>query len=221
MHIGFSSLAVAACIAAAAASANAQVHRCTDANGKVAFSDTPCSTTAARAERVLGSDATERRWENEAYGRERNMRSIQDASRTLREPTSDAQPGAAAIIGRDGPRPRPAAAGPAPHPDDTTCDTYSPRKGCLGGARSANPNWSPRKGYHGGGGPADQRREEEERRLAEERAARAGTQTLTNCNNSGCWGSNGVRYNRVGGGGLAGTDGSFCTPSGGNTFNCN
>lgn len=39
---------------------------------------------------MLGSDATDRRWENEAYGRERNMQSIENATRILREPTSDA-----------------------------------------------------------------------------------------------------------------------------------
>lgn len=74
----------------AAGPAQAQVHRCVDATGKTTFSDSPCSSGARSSTQVLGSDATDRRWENEAYGRERNMRSIENASRIIQAPTSDA-----------------------------------------------------------------------------------------------------------------------------------
>lgn len=40
-----------------AASAVAQVHRCTDAQGKVAFSDVACPTDAKTAERMLRTGA--------------------------------------------------------------------------------------------------------------------------------------------------------------------
>ncbi|MNX79855.1 hypothetical protein D3C86_1114990 [compost metagenome] len=73
-----------------AAGAIAQVHKCVDAAGKITFSDVLCPTTSKKAARVLGADATDRRWENEAFGRERNMQSIENATRILREPTSDA-----------------------------------------------------------------------------------------------------------------------------------
>lgn len=100
-------------------------------------------------------------------------------------------------------------------PDAEVCEAYSPRKGCYGGERAKNPNWSPRKGYFGGGGPADQRREEEERH----RAA-AGPGQMVNCDRVGCWRTaNGVRYNRAAGGNLTGANGQFCVRAG-NTFNC-
>ncbi|MCY1245543.1 hypothetical protein D9M72_587030 [compost metagenome] len=101
--------------------------------------------------------------------------------------------------------------------DSEQCETYGTRKGCYGGERARNPKWSPTRGYHGSGGPADQQYEAERRA----RAASAPGQ-MVNCDAAGCWGSqNGVRYNRVAGGNLAGTNGSFCTRGAGNTFSCN
>lgn len=206
--------------------AGAQVHRCVDAAGKVSFSDAPCPTTAKSAARVLGADATDRRWENEVYGRERNMRSIENASRIIQEPTSDAQFGGPVSIGtpagRHAGEPAPRAEGQL-HPDDANCDTQSPRKGCFGGARSVNPNWSPRRGYFGGGGPADRRHQQEHDRAREiaERDASRGPVRATNCNAGGCWGSDGNRYNRTGDGqNFFRSDGKFCRANG-NTFSCN
>lgn len=86
-----------------ALSSHAQVHRCVDAAGKTSFSDQPCPIGAKSAARVLGSDATDRRWENEVYGRERNMRSIENASRIIQEPTSDARGDAGGGIINNGP----------------------------------------------------------------------------------------------------------------------
>ena len=90
------------------------------------------------------------------------------------------------------------------------CDTWSPRKGCIGGSRATNPNWSPNQGYTGGDfqpTPSPLRQHPGQ---------------FVNCDQAGCWGSaNNVRYNFVAGGNLQGTDGSFCTRGAGNTFSCN
>jgi hypothetical protein len=205
----------------------AQVHKCIDAVGKTAFSDTPCPSNAKSAARILDSSATERRPEEEATAAERNMRSIEDASRILQEPTSDAQIGAPAAM--VAPRQRAtqqigsAQSSPDVHPDDLACDTVSPRKGCVGGARQANPNWSPRRGYFGGGGPADQRYQQEQERAREAaaRAAAAGPERVSRCDGGGCWDTSGNRYSRTGDGQhFRRSDGALCRANG-NTFNCN
>ncbi|QRF60215.1 DUF4124 domain-containing protein [Variovorax paradoxus] len=210
-------IAIAALFICMASGAAAQVHRCVDAAGKTSFSDQPCPTGSKSAVRVLGANATDRRWENEVYGRERNMRSIENASRSIQEPTSDGMVGGPAMMGA------PTQRGqlepmhpPSVAVDAEGCDTVSPRRGCYGGERNRNPNWSARRGYYGGGGPADQQYEREQ----QERAASA-PGPLVGCDASGCWGSqNGVRYNRVAGGNLQGTDGRFCVRGAGNTFSC-
>ena len=62
------STGVAAALVALATIANAQVHRCIDANGRATYSDTACPTSAKRTDQVLGGSATARRDEPENAG---------------------------------------------------------------------------------------------------------------------------------------------------------
>lgn len=58
---------IAVVLALSAAGASAQVHKCVDAKGKISYSETPCSA-AERGGQVLGSEATEKRWEPDGTG---------------------------------------------------------------------------------------------------------------------------------------------------------
>ncbi|MGJ3704611.1 DUF4124 domain-containing protein [Variovorax sp. AFSI2.2] len=184
---------VATTLLAASFAACAQVHRCTDAAGKVSFSDTACPTTAKQAARVLGADATDRRWENEVYGRQRNMESIENAARLLREPTSDAVGDAGGGIIQSDPNERIRAQ------DERNMQR---RMATMDADRA--------------------RRAERDARADEARQAGSGAPTtITNCNASGCWDSAGNRYNRTGDGrNFWRADGKFCRANG-NTFSCN
>lgn len=164
---------------------------------------------------MLGRNATDS--PVDPYAAQRNLDSI-ERSRQLQQDMVDSSiqqsQGSGGAIALNPGR----AAPPAPvTADSEPCDTYGTRKGCYGGERGRNPKWSPTRGYYGSGGPADQQYEAERRA----RAASAPGQ-MVNCDTAGCWGSqNGVRYNRVAGGNLSGTNGSFCTRGAGNTFSCN
>lgn len=199
------------------AGASAQVHRCTDAAGKTTFSDAPCSTTAKSAKQVLGRGATDS--PADPYAAQRNLESI-ERSRQLQQDLVDSSiqqsQGVGGPVSLNPGRAATATASTAPA-DSEQCETYGTRKGCYGGERGRNPKWSPTRGYYGSGGPADQQYEVDRR----VRAAQPPGQ-MVNCDAAGCWGSqNGVRYNRVAGGNLSGTNGSFCTRGAGNTFSCN
>jgi hypothetical protein len=198
--------------------ASAQVHRCTDAGGRVTFSDTACPNSAKKADRVMGEGATQQRWEPEGFRAQQNLDSINRA-RALQQESVDVvtrQSQGEAGAGAIGQGAAPAPQRPDPAYSDS-CETQSSRKGCIGGARSTNPNWSAGRGYHGGGGPADQRAANAQRAR---NAAPPGQ--MVNCDPAGCWGAqNGVRYNFVAGGNLQGTNGSFCARGAGGTFSCN
>jgi len=191
--MSYSKALVATTLLAASFAACAQVHRCTDAAGKVTFSDTACPTTSKQAARVLGADATDRRWENEVYGRERNMQSIENATRLLREPTSDAVGDAGGGIIQSDPNERIRAQ-----------DERNMQR------RMATID-------------ADRARQEERDARAEEarRAGTGAPAILTNCNATGCWDNAGNRYNRKGDGqSLWRSDGRACRTRG-NTISCN
>lgn len=185
--MSYSKSVVAAAFLVVSCGASAQVHRCTDAAGKVSFSDTACPTTSKQAARVLGADATDRRWENEVYGRQRNMESIENATRILREPTSDAVgDGGGGIIQSD------------PNERIRAQDDRNMQR------RMAEID-------------ADRARRAERDARAEEarRASRGGPTLLTNCNATGCWDNAGNRYNRRGDGQtLWSGDGRVCRPRG-------
>lgn len=207
-----------------AAGASAQVHRCVDAAGKVSFSDIACPTSAKKADQVMGESATQQRWEPEGYRAQQNLDSINRARALQQESVdvvtrqSQGESGAAAI--GSSPAPAPQRRDPA-YSDG--CDTQSTRKGCIGGARAANPNWSARRGYYGSGGAADQRYEAEQERAREAAAREAarGPVQVTNCELSGCWDTAGNRYNRTGDGQtFIRSDGRFCRGTG-RTINCN
>ncbi|PNG49165.1 hypothetical protein WDL1P2_00438 (plasmid) [Variovorax sp. WDL1] len=207
----------------AASSASAQVHRCIEASGRVAYSDQPCGTTAKSSEQVLGSDATAPRYD--PYARERNMTSIYRARANLEGSvdtvTRQSQgEGDAAIMSAPEPRQRSAERqGADPNPE--SCDTYSTRKGCMGGARANNPNWSARRGYYGAGGSADRAYEEEQARARQAAARAPAPAVATNCNAGGCWDGAGNRYNRTGAGDkFWRSDGKLCRARG-NTITCN
>lgn len=210
-------VAVAVGLLLACVSAGAQVHRCIDAAGKASYSDTACPTSATRADQVLGRGATVSR--PDPYAAERNLESIERA-RAIQQGTVDSAvdqsrgSDGAAHFGAHAGAAAPAA--PATRPDVEGCETYSTRKGCMGGERNRNPNWSPTKGYYGGGGPADQRRE-----AAEQSRVAARPTSFTNCDKAGCWSNTGTRYSFSAGGNLAGPNGSFCTRAAGNNFHCN
>lgn len=197
-------LAAMACISA---SVGAQVLRCVAADGKVTYGDgAGCATSAKPVERVLGREATEQRDEPEGYRRQLQMESIQRARRirqdTVEGVAQQSQGSGGAGIMEQEPASQSTDRAKVSLATSTSCDTYSPRKGCIGGGRAENPNWSARRGYHGGGGPTD-RQYELEAELARRAATTAATQRpsmLTNCNASGCWDSSGNRYDRVGDG---------------------
>lgn len=168
MHRGF----VALVLLAACVGAQAQVYGCVDAAGRTSYSDRPCSA-AQRGGEVLGPGATEKHEEPEGYRLQQQLDSAARASALQREtgavvrrqseaPEGSAGPAGAVTMdaGRTG-QPRPQKAAPAA--DEEGCETYSDRKGCIGGERARNPNWSARRGYNGGGGPADRRYEEQQR----------------------------------------------------------
>lgn len=220
---------VAAGLLAACLGAQARVYGCVDAAGKTSYSDQPC-TAAQRGGEVLGPGATEKRWEPEGYRLQEQLDSAARASALQRETGAVVRRQSEAPEGPQGPAGavtmdagRTSRTGQvrsqkaAPAADDEACETYSDRKGCIGGERARNPNWSARRGYNGGGGAADQRYEEQQRL----RAA-SGPGPFVNCDSAGCWGSrNGVRYHRAAGGNLVGTDGQVCTSSAGTTYSCN
>lgn len=203
--------------------ASAQVHRCIDAAGKAAYSDTPCATSAKRAEQVLGREATESRFD--PYAGQRNLQSIERA-RAIQQGTVDRSieqaqgPAAATMLGA----PNRAAAAPVRSAEVEGCETRTGRGDCIGGERRQNPNWSPRRGYFGGGGPADQRYEADRARraAASEQAESDRPATLTNCNAGGCWDDSGNRYNRTGDGSrLVGPTGQVCREKAGGHVSCN
>lgn len=205
----------------ACVSAGAQVHRCIDAAGKASYSDTACPTSATRADQVLGRGATVSR--PDPYAAERNLESIERA-RAIQQGTVESAveqsrgSDGAVHLGSRTAAPSPAAA--AARPDVEGCETYSTRKGCMGGERVRNPNWSPNEGYYGGGGPADQRREAQKQAAAQARAVARPT-SFMNCDKAGCWSNTGSRYNFGAGGNLNGPSGRVCTRGVGNNFHCN
>lgn len=199
----------------------AQVHKCTDSSGKSTFSDTPCPTSAKQSQQVLGASATIS--PNDPLASQRTRMSIERAAEINRstsefsiEQSQSTARGSEIDAGRtrnEGPR-----SAFAPDQYDAP-ETVTPRNGPIGGSRASNPNWSPRRGYYGGGGPADQRYEAEQAARQRQRVAPG---QMVNCDRAGCWGANnGVRYNFAAGGNMNGSDGSFCTRTGPNGFNCN
>jgi hypothetical protein len=186
----------------------AQVNKCVDGKGGISYSETPCESLQ-QGKQILGRDATASDPERDAFSRQQHRESL---NRTMQQQRD-------MIDGYPPPLPQRSSVEKIDKPvverDVEGCETYSSTKGCIGGERSRNPNWSPSKGYFGGGGPADQRRANEEARRA------ASSPGQMNCDRAGCWGSqNGVRYNRAAGGNLIGTNGQFCIRAG-NTFSCN
>lgn len=190
MSMRASALVIGVLIALPAA---AQVHKCVDAAGKITFSDVLCPTTSKKPARVLGSDATDQRWENETYGRERNMQSLENASRILREPTSDAVGDAGGGIIHSDPNARIREQGER---------NLQRRLAEIEASRAKQEERATRG---------------EEARQAAVRAPKA----ITNCNAGGCWDSTGNRYNRTGNGqNFWRSDGKFCRAHG-NTMSCN
>ncbi|MFM9922727.1 DUF4124 domain-containing protein [Variovorax sp. H27-G14] len=189
MKLFFAALAAIAFVG----SAHAQVHRCTDAAGKTSFSDVPCPTTAKSALQVLGRSATDT--PTDPYAAQRNLESIENASRILREPTSDAVGNAGAgIIPSD------------PNQRIREQDERNMQR------RTAQLN-------------EEQGRREERAARAEEARQRMvanGPRNISACDRTGCWDTSGARYNRTGTDGrtLWRADGKFCRADR-NTISCN
>lgn len=174
--------------------ASAQVHRCTDAAGKTSFSDAPCPTSARRAQQVLGREATDS--PADPYAAQRNLESIENASRILQAPTSDAIGDAGGGIIDNGPN------GP-------------------GGTNRIRAEQD-RQRAEIELAAARRRAADERARQAElERRRPPAPSIVSNCDRGGCWDNAGNRYNRAGdGSNFWRSDGKFCRPQG-NTFSCN
>lgn len=216
---------VAVSILGACLGADAQVHKCIDAAGKISYSQQPCMASQ-RGGQVLGDGATMRRTEEEeAYQAQRNRaslaRTLQQQHEMIEGPVQERQPAIERRRAVEAPSEEPHQEAIA---DREGCETYSTRKGCMGGDRARNPNWSARRGYYGGGGPADQRHEVEAERARQDAAAAASRAPgrLSNCTASGCSDGAGNRYNRTGDGSkFWRSDGKFCTSSGSSWVTCN
>jgi hypothetical protein len=72
-------------LALTSACAGAQVRRCTDATGKVTFSDRGCDGAATRSEQVMDSRATARNWEPPGYRLQQQLDSYNRAGAIKRE----------------------------------------------------------------------------------------------------------------------------------------
>lgn len=191
--------------------ASAQVHRCVDANGKVAYSDTVCSASAKKSDRMLGREATEKRWEPEGYRRQQNLDSINRAR--LIQQGAVAEPVASGPVDMTSRKPE-AARTDAPVPSVPggkqvdSCDSNAPGIGCYGGRRATNNRWAPGKGYHGG--------DHAGRQVPRPPAP----SVIASCDDGGCWDTSGQRYNDAGGGNFHRQDGRFCHRAGSN-LQCN
>jgi hypothetical protein len=202
-----------AVLLASAGGACAQVNKCTDASGKVSYSEQACTGTQ-RGGQVLGIEATRMDPARDRISAQLHRESLNRTMQGQREMIDGPPRQASAETDDEAPAPQSARPAAIAEADPTaSCDTYSTRAGCIGGRRETNSTWSPREGYYGvdhpGGPPAAA-------------PLAAGPGSLVNCDQAGCWGSaNGVRYNRAAGGNLIGTNGSFCTRGAGNNFSCN
>lgn len=90
-----------------------------------------------------------------------------------------------------------------------SCETWSPRQGCIGGSRKTEPAWSPRQGYHGSGSPADRARQAEYERQGAVAVNEAPT-FLRSCDSGGCWALKGRRLNNAPGGTFIRAVGKHC-----------
>lgn len=205
-----------------ASGASAQVNKCVDTKGKTVYSEQPCAADQ-RGGQLLGRQATEKNAEMDAYSAQSHRESL---SRTLRQQRDaiDGPPRAREAEREYESDQEPVAEAErstAANSNPTSCDTWTPRKGCIGGSRATNPTWSPRKGYTGGSSAEDRQRDERDRLAAEQAARKAQPTSMTNCNAGGCWDNAGNRYNRTGDGSrFVRSDGKFCTTNG-NFVNCN
>lgn len=193
-------LFIAAAVALVSTTVTGQVHKCVDSSGRISYSQIPCQG-AQRGGQVLGREATEMRNEPDGYRHQLQMESLNRTHQQQRE-----------LIDGPAPPPQPATSRAASQGDEPPtvgeaeetekCETYSLHKGCIGGERSRNPNWSARKGYFGSGGPADRKREQQEAAAEAARAEATRKQSLhpprvSKCNDRGCWDNAGNRYNRI------------------------
>lgn len=212
-----------ALLLAIAGAAHGQVHKCV-AGGKTVYSEQPCSAEQ-RGGQMLGRSATEMDPERDAYTARLHRESLNRTMQQNREAIDG--PLRAAREEPEYEAERPVASAPvrptASPGGATSCDTWTSRKGCIGGSRATNPNWAPGKGYTGGSSPEDRQRDERDR-LEAERVARLKPRptNLTNCDAGGCWDNVGNRYNNIGGqaGSYVRTDGKVCRPNG-DMITCN
>lgn len=190
--------------------AHAQTHKCQGPNGRIIYSDAPCTNNQAGGEIRLRENTIDTRtdWEgNERYIQQRKQ---DDAARSN-------------------------TARPLPSRESADQErTQSPE--CAAAIRSANTqpsNASPQKidadrgaarqvcGFDPWPGPSMTQIDAENRRSrALEAAAQARMNPIiTNCDASGCWDSNGIRYNGTDGRYFRAGDDTLCTRIG-NTLNC-
>ncbi|GER16721.1 DUF4124 domain-containing protein [Variovorax boronicumulans] len=167
----------------------AQVHRCTDSAGKISYSDSPCSTSAKRAEKVMGRDATEMHWEPEGYRHQQQLESAARAQQALLDTQETVTNQSRGTTG----------AGIIRHDPNERINQQSERNMARRRAQLE--------------ADAARRRQQDDYRdeIARNKAMAPQSTRLTNCNASGCWDDAGNRYNRTGDGrNLIGQDGRFC-----------
>ena len=196
-------IALAAAVLVVATSAGAQVHRCVDAAGKASFSDVPCPTSAKKAEQVLGSDATDRRYD--PYASQRTLDSMQRAAAISRS-MSDDSVGRAQVAPGDG-------AAIIDHDPNQRIREQDER------------NMKKKMAELEAG-----RRAQEERALRAEQARRQAAanpptdfpRKMTNCSGPYCYDNQGGSYTQGAGGELRRNDGAVCTdPGGTGKYRCN
>jgi hypothetical protein len=188
-----------AVLLATAGGACAQVNKCTDASGKVSYSEQAC-TDAQRGGQVLGREATRMDPERDRYNAQLHRESLNRTMQGQRELIDGPPPSAEDEARYEAPRPAPAPYNPNKLIDEQSERNMAKRMAELEGGRRQR---------------ADQQQEQQQ-----QRRQRQGPTSFSGCDTAGCWGNNGVHYSRVAGGNMAGSDGSFCSTANGQNFSC-
>lgn len=194
-------------LAASTTSAQAQVHRCKGTDGKLVYSDAPCTPHATGGAIKLHENSIDT-----STDRERNERYLQQRRQEEHEQQRTTAPAAGAAqadSNRDSPACRLAIRNA-----NTQGSTATPAKIDNDRAEAIREcGFNPWPGKTASEIDAENRRSR-----AIDRAARRHPGLITTCDASGCWDTLGNRYNGTGST-LFRTDGSTCRRTG-NTLQC-
>lgn len=195
----------------------AQVYRCQMPNGGTQFSDTPCPTSAVKAERHMGSRATTSEWVPDGYRLQEQLDSAYRSRAIIQDRAQDevnavaAPPGSGLAVFSDGRQAR----------DQDREKFFKDAERRTSRAR-LSPEERARLDYferHGGRSRRNTDRGTSDAPIDPVPAA-AAPGRLTNCDGAGCWDTGGNRYNSAAGGNFYRSDGKFCMRVGPN-LTCN